>query len=73
MVVERWLVGDDQVLAAGDGLFEHGVGVHEGGYDASDYAVGVARFQRIDGACRRSCSGRLDDPLHDFGRGEMSG
>ena len=70
MVVEGGLVRDDEVFAAGYGLFEYRVGIHERGDDAGHHGVGVAGLERIDGADGRDCSGCGDDALHHFGGGE---
>ncbi len=53
MVIEGGLVGDDEVVAATDGLAEDVKGVEEGGGDAGDGGGGIAGLEGVDGVCGR--------------------
>ena len=48
VVIEGWLVADDEVIAAANGFAQHVEGVEEGGGDAGDGRCGVAGLEGVN-------------------------
>jgi hypothetical protein len=70
VVIEGRLVGNDEVLTRGDGLFQDGVSIHKGSDNARNHGSRVASLQRIDGVGRGRGSRGHNNALHDLCRGE---
>ena len=67
MVIERGLMGDDQILSVGNRFFQNLVGIEKRRHDAGHRRVGIAGFDRVHCIRWWRGAGRRDNAL-DYNR-----